>query len=93
LFLYHHALGPLALHLDGDVLDVEHDVGHVLAHAGDRGELVEHAVDVHRLNRGALQRGQQNAAQRVSKRHAETALQRFGNHGRHSPGVAAGCDL
>ena len=33
LLLHHHALGAFALHLDGDVLDVEHDVGHVLAHA------------------------------------------------------------
>jgi hypothetical protein len=51
-FLAHdHALGAFALHLDRDVLDVQDDVGHVLAHAGDRGEFVQHAVDVDRLSR------------------------------------------
>ena len=67
LLLHHHALRAVALHLDGDVLDVEDDVGHVLAHAGDRGELVQHAVDVHRLHRRALQRGEENAPQRVAR--------------------------
>ena len=86
LLLHHHALGAFALHLDGDVLDVEHDVGHVLAHAGDRGELVQHAVDMHRLHRGALQRGQQNAPQRVAERHAEAALERLGDHRRDALG-------
>jgi hypothetical protein len=43
----HHALGALALHADGDLLDVQHDVGDVLAHARDRRELVQHAVDLH----------------------------------------------
>ena len=45
-FFSDHALGAFALHLDRDVLDVEHDVGDVFAHARDRGELVQHAVDV-----------------------------------------------
>ena len=80
LLLHHHALRAFALHLDGDVLDVEDDVGHVLAHAGDRGELVQHAVDLHRLHRRALQRGQQHAAQRVAERQAEAALERLGHH-------------
>jgi hypothetical protein len=82
LLLHHHALGAFALHLDGDVLDVEHDVGDVLAHARDRGELVQHAVDVHRLHRRALQRRQQDAAQRVAERHAEAALERLGDQRR-----------
>src|SRR5204863_163352 len=34
--LHDHALGAFALHLDRDVLDVEHDVGDVLANARDR---------------------------------------------------------
>ena len=93
LLLHHHALGAFALHLDGDVLDVEHDVGDVLAHAGDRGELVQHAVDVHRLHRRALQRGEQNAAQRIAQRHAEAALERLGDDGRDARGVVAGGDL
>ena len=82
--LHHHALGAFALHLDGDVLDVEHDVGHVLAHAGDRRELVQHAVDVHRLHRRALQRRQQNAPQRIAERHAEAALERLGDQRRRA---------
>ena len=67
LLLDHHALRAIALHLDGDVLDVEHDVGHVLAHAGDRRELVQDAVDMDRGNRRALQRRQQNAPQRIAE--------------------------
>ena len=89
LLLHHHALGAIALHLDGDVLDVEHDVGDVLAHAGDRGEFVQHAVDMHRLHRRALQRRQQNAAQRIAERHAEAALERLGHQGRHALGIGA----
>src|SRR5262249_35564396 len=53
--LHHHALRAIALHLDGDVFDIEDDVGHILAHAGNRRELVENPVDVYRLNAGALQ--------------------------------------
>ena len=44
--LEHQALDALALHLDGDILDVEHDVDDVLADAGDRRELVQHAIDM-----------------------------------------------
>src|SRR5262249_45599569 len=55
LLLYYHPLGAFALHLDGDVLDVEHHVGDVLAHTGDRGKLMQYAVDVHGLHRCALQ--------------------------------------
>ena len=31
----HHALRPLAMHAQRKLLDVQHDVGDVLAHAGD----------------------------------------------------------
>src|SRR2546430_4678764 len=58
----------LALHLDGDVLDVQHDVGDVLAHAGNRGEFVQHAVDMHRLHGGTLQRGQEDAPERIDRK-------------------------
>jgi hypothetical protein len=37
--------------------------------------------DVHRLHGGALQRRQQDAAQRVTERLAEAALERFGDDG------------
>ncbi len=93
LLLHDHPLGTFALHLDGDVLDVEHHIGDILAHAGDRGELVQHAIDVHRLHGGALQRGQQNAAQRIAERDAEAAFERLGDHRRNPRGVAARGDL
>ena len=54
---------------------------------------MQHAVDVHRLHRRALQRGQQNAAQRIAQRHAEAALERFGNDGGGPRGVVAGGHL
>ena len=54
---------------------------------------MQHAVDVHRLHRRALQRGQQNAAQRIAQRHAEAALERLGNDGGGARGVVAGGDL
>ena len=54
---------------------------------------MQHAVDVHRLHGGALQRGEQDAAQRVTERLAETALERFGDQRRETGGVAARRDL
>jgi hypothetical protein len=42
---------------------------------------MQHAVDMHRLHRRALQRGQQDAAQGVAERDAEAALERLRNHG------------
>ena len=93
VLLHHHALGAFALHLDGDVLDVEDDVGHVLAHARDRREFVQHAVDMHRLHRRALQRRQQNPPQRVAERQAEAALERLGDQRRLAARVGTGRHL
>ena len=75
--LQNHPLRAVALHLDGDVLDIEHEIRDVLADTGDRGKLMQHAIDMHGDDRGALQRGEQNAAQRVAERQAEAALQRL----------------
>ncbi len=47
---------------------------------------MQNAVDVHGLHARALQRGQQNAPQRVAEREAEAALQRL----RHDGGDALG---
>ena len=88
-----HALRALALHLDGDRLDVEDDVRHVLADARDRRELVQHAVDMHRRHRRALERGQEHAAQRVAERRAEAALERLGDDGRDALRIVARRDL
>ena len=60
-------------------LDVEHDVGHVLDHAGQRGELVLGAVHLDLRDRAAFQAGQQNAPQAVADRDAEAALERLGD--------------
>src|SRR4029079_17520663 len=43
----------------------------------DRRELVQHAVDLHRRDRGALDRGEQHPPQRVTDRRAEAALERL----------------
>src|SRR3984893_8791577 len=58
LLFQNYALRAIARHAEGDALDVDYDVGHVLAHAGDRRELVQDTVDMDRGNRRALQRRQ-----------------------------------
>jgi hypothetical protein len=59
------------------VLEVEQDVRHVLADARQRRELVRDALDLDRSHGGALQRGEQHAAQRVAERVAEAAVERL----------------
>ncbi len=54
---------------------------------------MQHAVDVHRLHRSALQRRQQNAAQRVAERHAKAALQRLRDDRGDPCGVGPGGHL
>ena len=54
---------------------------------------MQHAVDMHGLHRGALQRRQQNSPQRVAERHAEAAFERLRNDGRHASRIGAGADL
>jgi hypothetical protein len=91
--LEHHALHALRMLPERDFLDVEHDIGDVLAHARDRRELVQHAVDMHRRDGGALQRRQQHAAESVAEREPEAALKRIGHDGRQARRVAAGNDV
>ena len=91
--LQDHALGAIALHLDPDVLDVEDDVGHILAHAGDRGELMEHAVDLDGGDGRALKRGEEHAAQGVAQRLTKAALKRLGDHGGRTTAIVARKDL
>ena len=47
-------------------------------------------VDLHRGDRGTLQRGHQHAAQRVAERQAKATFQRFGHDGRLTGGIVAG---
>ena len=50
---------------------------------------MQHAVDLDRGDGGALKRGEEHAAQRVAERHAEAALERFGDEGGAAAVVAA----
>ncbi len=86
-------LGTFAFHLQRDLLDVEDDVGHVFAHAGQRREFMQDVLDLDRGDRRALKRGQKNPTQRVAERQAETALQRLGNERRLALAVARRLDL
>ena len=70
-------LGAVAVEAGDDALDVENDLGHVLGHAGDRGELVLHAIDADRGRSSAGERGEQDSAKGVPERRAVTALQRL----------------
>ena len=72
-------LGRFAVVLDDQRLDVEHDVGHVFDHAGQRGELVLRALDLDLRDRTAFQAGKQNPPQAVADGRAEAALERFGD--------------
>jgi hypothetical protein len=86
-------LGAFAFHLQGDLLDVEDDVGDIFTHAGERREFVQDVLDLDRGDRRALQRGKKNATQRVAKRQAKATLQRLGNEGRLALTIAAGLDF
>ena len=87
-----HPLRPVAMHAKGQLLDVEDDIGHILQHAGDRRELMQHALDLHRGHRRTLQRRQQHAAQRIAQGQSETALQRLGDDVRLPLGIAGRID-
>src|SRR5450432_1027026 len=63
--------------LEQDLFEVQHDVRDVLDDVGDRGELVEGALDLDGRDGRALQRRQQDAAQAVAQRRAEATLERL----------------
>ncbi len=71
-------LGLIAGVLDDQALDVQDDVGDVLDHAGDGGDLVLHALDLDARDGTALQAGEQDAPQAVADGDAEAALERLG---------------
>ncbi len=77
-----HALGIVAVHLDGDFLDVQDDVGDIFANARDRRELVQNAVDLDSRDGCTTKRRQENATQSVTQRQTEATLERLGNEGR-----------
>ena len=90
--LQRHALGAFGVHAQGELLDVEDDVDDVLADAFERRELVDHAVDLDRGDGGALQRGEQDPAQRVAEGDAEAALEGLGDDTGLAGAVGAGFD-
>jgi len=82
LLVQGETLGAIAAHLDGDFLDVQHEVGNVLTHTRQRREFVQDAIDLDRGYSRTLERGQQYTAQRIAKRQAVAALKRFSDDGR-----------
>ncbi len=71
-------LGTVARELEGNLLEIQDDVGGVFNHAGDRLELVQHALDANRGNCGALDRAEQRAAKGVADGCAKSALKGLG---------------
>ena len=78
LLLEVEGLGTAAVQLEGDLLEVEDDVGHVLDHALQGRELVEHAFDADGGDGRPFDRREQHAAERVTDGRAEAALERLG---------------
>ena len=78
LLLEVERLGPFTVQLEGDLFEVEDDVGHILDDAGERRELVQHALDADSRDRGALDGGEEHASQRIADRGAEAALEGLG---------------
>ena len=73
----HLDLGRLAVQAADELLEVEDDVGDVLAHARQRRELVRDALDLDGRHGRALERRQQHTPQRVAERVAEAAVERL----------------
>src|SRR5690242_7962263 len=73
----HLDLRRVAVEDADELLQVEDDVGDVLADARQRRELVRDALELDRGHGGALERGEQHAAQRVAERVAEAAVERL----------------
>ena len=70
-------LRQIGVELERNLLQVEDDVCGVLHHAGNRRELVQHALDLHGGDGRALDRAEQRAAQSVAHRGAPAALERL----------------
>src|ERR1700743_2264125 len=71
------AMSVVALRGDHQLLEVEDDVGDVLLDPRHGRELVQHALDADRGNRGPRDGGQQRAPQRVADGVAEARLERL----------------
>jgi hypothetical protein len=67
---------------DDQLLEVQDEVGDVLLHPGDRGELVQDPVDPDAGDSGAGDGAEQRAAERVAEGVAEARLERLENEPR-----------
>src|SRR5439155_4503964 len=83
----------IAVVLDDERLDVEHDVGNVFQHAGNGRELVLRAADLDLRDDAAFQDGKQAATQTVPDRRAEAALERLRNEFAVSSGERRRIDI
>ena len=81
-------LDAFAVQLGNDALHVEDDLGHILLHTWNGGELMLDAGDLDGSHRRAWQRGEKDAAQRVAQRGAIASLQRL--HYIFAIGIIAG---
>ena len=71
------SLRLLRVQLDRNLLQVQDDIGCILHDTWNRGELMEHLVDLDARDRGTLDGRQEHPAQRVADRRPETALERL----------------
>jgi hypothetical protein len=67
----------LRVESERNLLQVQDDVGHILLNARDRGELVQHPLDVDGGDRRPLDRRQQATAKSVANGRRETPLERL----------------
>src|SRR5437899_382373 len=70
-------LDAFAHDLEGNLLEVENNVGGVFDHARNRAELVVHAFDLDRRDGRPFDRAQQDAPQAVADGGSESALKRL----------------
>src|SRR5580658_4416966 len=70
--------GRVAAELEGNLLQVQDDVGGVLDHSGDRLEFVQYAFDLYRGDCCAFDRGKQHTPEGVADGRAESAFEWLG---------------
>ena len=71
----------LAVMLEFDLFQVQHDFRHIFHHTGQGGKFMLRTGDADGGNGGAFKRTQKNAAQGVAKRMAVTVFKRFRHKG------------
>src|SRR4029077_3582561 len=77
LLLEVQRLRSLAVKLEGNLFEVEDDVGHILDDARERREFVEHSFDANGGDGRPFDRREQDAPERVADRGPESTLKRL----------------